>query len=178
MPENPVSLPPAVAMAGERIVVMGVSGSGKTVIGTALAAELERPFLDADALHPAHNVELMAAGIPLTDDDRWPWLDAVGAAMRSRNAVVMACSALKRSYRDRLRAIVPDLLFVELDGTPALLAERIGHRRGHFMPPSLLESQIETLESLTRGESGFIVDVAGSVDEVVATIVRTLKEQP
>jgi gluconokinase len=148
------------------VVVMGVSGSGKTTVGTALAERLGVPFVDGDDLHPATNVEKMAAGEPLTDADREPWLDAVGAVLAGA-PVVVACSALRRVYRERLRRAAPGLRFVHLHGTRALLAERMGHRT-HFMPPSLLDSQLATLED-PAGEEGVIgYDVARPVDEIVA----------
>jgi carbohydrate kinase (thermoresistant glucokinase family) len=157
-----------------RIVVMGVSGSGKSVVGARLAEKLGFPFMDADDLHSAANKAKMAGGTPLTDTDRWPWLDTVGAAMAAENSVVMACSALRRAYRDRLRASAPDVYFIELTGTTALLEERIGARTGHFMPSSLLASQLAMLENLARDEPGFTVDVTPSIASVVATIVNHL----
>jgi carbohydrate kinase (thermoresistant glucokinase family) len=149
---------------------MGVSGSGKTTVGAALAATLGLRFVDADDLHPEANVEKMAAGVPLTDDDRWPWLDAVGAVL-AEGDVVAACSALRRAYRDRLRGLAPDLALVYLHGTRELLAERMGHRPGHFMPASLLDSQLETLEAPADDEHPVRLDIALPVDELVAAAV-------
>jgi len=130
------------------LVVMGVSGSGKSTVGAALAARLNLPFEDADALHPAANIARMTAGIALTDADRWPWLDRVAAEIArwraARTGGVIACSALKRAYRDRLAA--PDVTFVYLAEPPAVIRARLAHRRGHFMPPTLVDSQFETLE--------------------------------
>ncbi|MBK6337748.1 MAG: gluconokinase [Betaproteobacteria bacterium] len=131
------------------VVVMGVCGCGKTTVGEALAAAFGWPFFDADNFHPAANVAKMAAGIPLTDDDRWPWLDRLAAEMgalerRGGNAV-LACSALKQAYRDRLAA-AGKLRFVHLRGDRATLAARIAARRDHYMPPTLLDSQLATLE--------------------------------
>jgi gluconokinase len=154
------------------VVVMGVSGSGKTTVGERLAERLGLRFVDADALHPAANVEKMRAGVPLTDDDRWPWLDAVGAVL-VQGDVVVACSALRRAYRDRLRTLAPfDLVY--LHGDPGLLAERIGHRTGHFMPSTLLQSQLDTLEVPDEAEHPVRADVAHPVDELVEQVVREL----
>src|SRR6478735_5919188 len=124
------------------LVVMGVSGSGKSTVGAAIARRVGALFLDADDFHPASNIEKMSSGMPLTDEDRHPWLIAVGDEI-ARHAgegreVVMACSALKRSYRDLLRGRVDSLFFAQLDGSPELLASRLGHRSDHFMPSSLL----------------------------------------
>jgi gluconokinase len=160
------------------IVVMGVSGSGKSAVGGSLAAALGRPFVDADDLHPAANKQKMAQGIPLTDDDRWGWLDIVGERLGAGGPVVVACSALKRVYRDRLRAAAPDALFVHLHGSPELLAQRMGHRVHEFMPVTLLGSQLATLEPLQPGEWGVVVDITPQVPEVVANIVTELKDLP
>ena len=149
---------------------MGVSGSGKTTVGAALAEALGLRFVDADDLHPEANVEKMGAGVPLTDDDRWPWLDAVGAVL-AEGDVVVACSALRRIYRDRLRAVAPGLALVYLHGPRELLAERMGHRPGHFMPATLLDSQLETLEEPTPDEHAVALDIARPVDELVAAAV-------
>ncbi len=158
------------------LVVMGVSGAGKSVIGSLLAERLGLPFADADDLHPASNVRAMAAGRPLTDDDRWPWLDAVGAALAraSTSGLVMACSALKRSYRDAIRAKAPDARFVHLDGTPELLRARIGARTGHFMPAALLDSQLAALEPLAPDEPGMTVSIDQTPIEIVAQIAGIL----
>ncbi|HEY4152825.1 MAG TPA: gluconokinase, partial [Pseudolysinimonas sp.] len=148
------------------IVVMGVSGSGKTTVGAALADALGVRFVDGDALHPAANVAKMAAGIPLEDADRAPWLDAIGAVLAS-GPVVVACSALKRTYRDRLRAAAPMLELVFLDGSRELLASRMTARPGHFMPASLLDSQLATLERPTPDEHAFGADSSEPVAEIV-----------
>ena len=160
------------------IVVMGVSGSGKTVTGIRLAAALGRPFVDADDLHPFANKQKMAQGIPLTDDDRWGWLDTVGARLAGRDRIVVACSALKRVYRDRLRAAAPDAVFVHLHGSRQLLAERMGHRVHEFMPVTLLDSQLATLEPLQADERGVEVDVAPPLPDVVDNILTELKDIP
>lgn len=152
------------------VVVMGVSAAGKSSVGRELADALGLPFVDADALHPPANVEKMARGEALTDGDRWPWLDAVAArlAEASPPGIVMACSALRRTYRDRLRAGAPSTVFVHLTGSPELLAERAAARTDHFMPPELLTSQLDTLEPLAADEPGTTIDVAAPVAAIVA----------
>ncbi len=146
-----------------RVVVMGVSGSGKSTVGRALADALGVPFADADAFHSAANVAKMTAGVPLTDDDRWPWLADVGAWLASRaEGGVIACSALKRSYRDALRDAAPGMRFVHLRADEALLASRMAVRRereGHFMAPGMLASQLADLEPLDPDEEGLSIDV-------------------
>ncbi|MGN7798261.1 gluconokinase, partial [Leifsonia sp. 22587] len=144
-----------------QVVVMGVSGSGKTTVGELLAERLGVPFVDGDALHPPANVAKMASGTPLTDEDRIPWLREVGRTLASTgpDGVVVACSALKRAYRDLIRAEAPAAVFAELDGTRELLAARMSERPGHFMPVSLLDSQLATLEPLQSDEAGLRLDV-------------------
>ena len=164
----------AVTPTPARIVVMGVAGCGKTVVGTALAAELGYRFVDADDLHPAANVSKMASGTPLDDDDRWPWLDAVGRTLAESPGIVVACSALKRSYRDRLRASADDLAFVHLSGSRELLEQRMGRRTEHFMPTSLLDSQLGTLEPLEADERGIEVDVTPAPTVLVTEILERL----
>lgn len=150
------------------VVVMGVSGSGKTTVGEALAVALGVPFADGDALHPAANVAKMAAGIPLDDADRAPWLDAIGAVLAA-GPVVVACSALKRAYRDRLRTAAPDLELISLAVDRATLLDRMTHRT-HFMPPSLLDSQLATLEPPTADEHAIVIDAAAPLVELVETL--------
>jgi len=159
------------------IVVMGPSGSGKSTVGAALAAELRVPFMDADDLHPASNVAKMAAGQPLDDDDRWPWLRLVGEALAaaSGTGLVMACSALRRRYREAIVEEAPGTVFVELHGSRTLLAGRMGAREGHFMPSSLLDSQLATLESLGGDERGVRVEVSGTVPEIVADVIARVR---
>jgi len=148
---------------------MGVAGSGKSTVGALLAARLGVPYADGDAFHPAANVEKMTAGVALTDDDRWPWLDAVGGwlAGHEHPGAVAACSALRRVYRDRLRAAVPELTFLHLDGSVALIAERVGSRSDHFMPADLVASQFATLEPPAGDERAVIVDAAAPPETIV-----------
>ncbi len=158
------------------VVVIGVSGSGKSTVGAALADALGLTFVDGDSLHPASNVAKMAAGVPLDDADRAPWLDAIGVLL-ARGPVVVACSALKRAYRDRLRAAVPDLALVFLDGGRELLAGRMAARPGHFMPTSLLDSQLATLERPTADESPVVIDIAEPPEAEVADAVAELQRR-
>jgi gluconokinase len=154
---------------------MGVSGSGKSTVGAALARRLSVPFADADAFHPQANIAKMAAGEPLTDADRYPWLEAVGRWLVEReNGGVMSCSALKRAYRDRLRTHCPATEFLHLVGSLELIAERQAGRQGHFMPSTLLRSQFDTLEPLAPDERGIALDVGSSVESIVATFVSYL----
>lgn len=142
-----------------RVVVMGVTGSGKTTVGSALAARLGARFVDADDLHPTRNVEKMARGRPLTDDDRDPWLHRVGAVLADEQSpIVVACSALTRRYRDIIREHAPDTRFVHLLGQRAVLGDRVSRRRGHFMPATMLDSQFGTLEPLAANEQGMTID--------------------
>lgn len=136
-----------------RVVVMGVSGCGKSTFGAALAQAAGAVFLDADDLHPPENIARMAQGAPLSDADRWPWLALCATAMARESRVVLACSALRRSYRDHLRAGVPGLRFVHMAADKATIAERLAQRRGHFMPPALLDSQFATLEAPDAAEA-------------------------
>ena len=172
MPEERLNKPHA-------IIVMGVSGCGKSSVGERLAGALHLPFVEGDALHPAANVEKMSKGIPLTDEDRMPWLDLIGermmASLEKGEGIVVSCSALKCIYRDRLRtAAGGNLFFVYLKGSRALLTKRMGERKGHFMPVSLLESQLATLET-PRGEQGAVtVDIDDTIEGISATALKGL----
>lgn len=160
-----------------RIVVMGVSGCGKSTVGAALAQALGLRFVEGDELHPARNVALMAAGTPLTDEDRQDWLQAVAAALAGAGepGVVVSCSALKRRYRDLLRASAPDLRLVHLRGEPALLAQRLQARKGHYMPPSLLQSQFDTLEPPAEDEHACAADIDLPPPQLVAQLLHRLR---
>ena len=157
------------------VVVMGVSGSGKTVVGQALATELGWPFFDADNFHPKENVAKMAAGTPLTDADRWPWLDRLAAEMKAieeRGAsAVLACSALRQVYRDRISR-AGNVRYVHLAGDHDTIAARLAARKNHYMPPTLLQSQLATLEAPT---DAIVIDVRDAVPVQVAKIRAALK---
>lgn len=163
------------------IVLFGVSGSGKSTLGQLLAETLGATFLEGDTFHPPENVAKMRSGTPLTDADRWPWLAAIGAAIArevdaGRQAVV-ACSALRRVYRDNLRAALArpeNLIFVELDAPEGELGQRVAHRPGHFMPGSLLASQLATLEPLHADERGFHIMTGDGEQAALAAILRRL----
>ena len=161
----------------KQIVVMGVSGSGKTTIGTRLADALSIRFVDGDSLHPEANVAKMAAGKPLNDDDRRPWLKKVGAELHRAGSggLVVACSALKVAYRSAILGQAPDAVFVHLHGSREVLASRMAGRTGHFMPSDLLESQLSTLEPLGEDEPGFVIDIDQSVDAVVNESLSRLR---
>ncbi|MFE0356865.1 gluconokinase [Streptomyces nigra] len=158
------------------VVVMGVAGTGKTTIGPLLAARLGVPYAEGDDFHSEANISKMSAGTPLDDDDRWPWLDAIGAWAHRKAGLggVVSCSALKRSYRDRLRAAAPDVVFVHLAGDRAVIEDRMSHRQGHFMPTALLDSQFATLQPLQEDEAGVAVDVAGTPEEITERAARAL----
>ncbi|WP_062385401.1 gluconokinase [Demequina iriomotensis] len=159
------------------IVVMGPTSTGKSTVGAALAAALGLPFVDGDSLHPAANVAKMTAGIPLGDDDRWPWLDVVGATVDDAvgtGGVVVACSALRRAYRDRIRAAAPRASFLELSLTEQEAMRRCEARDGHFMPASLVASQFATLEPLARDEPGLRVDATAPVADIVKAALASL----
>ncbi|KUM83606.1 MULTISPECIES: gluconokinase [Streptomyces] len=162
------------------VVVMGVAGTGKTTIGPLLAARLGVPYAEGDDFHPQANIAKMSAGTPLTDDDRWPWLDAIGSWAHGRAGVggVVSCSALKRSYRDRLRAEAPGVVFVHLAGDRSLIEDRMSHRQGHFMPTALLDSQFATLQALQEDEAGVVVDVSGGPQEITERAAKALAELP
>ena len=167
MTSTPADSPPL-------LVVMGVSGSGKSAVGAALAQRLQEPFADADDLHPAANIAKMSAGEALDDDDRYPWLEAIGEwlAGHEPGGGVVGCSALRRKYRDQLRHHAPQVRFVHLDGSREVIARRQASRPGHFMPSSLLTSQFATLERLGPDEDGLVIDVDQSIDAIVLEYVE------
>lgn len=157
-------------------MVTGVAGSGKTTVAAVLASRLGVPLAEADDFHPRANIAKMAAGHPLTDEDRWPWLRAIAKWIGERGLAgggVVTCSALKRGYRDLLREGNPDVWFVHLTGSHELLARRIGARKGHFMPPALLESQFADLEPLGPDEQGVTLDVQATPDELADAALRS-----
>jgi gluconokinase len=160
------------------IVVMGVSGTGKTSVGEELAEELGCEFVEGDSLHPRHNIEKMENGAPLTDEDRWPWLQAIAEMVAVRDhegtSTVVTCSALKRKYRDILRDAAPTF-FVHLDAPFEVLEARMQQRTKHFMPTSLLRSQVDTLEPLDDDEAGEVVDVSPALDVVVEEAVNAVR---
>jgi len=158
------------------VVVMGVAGTGKTTIGPLLAQRLGVPYAEGDDFHPEANIAKMTAGTPLTDEDRWPWLDAIGAWAHGRAGLggVVSSSALKRSYRDRIGSAAPGVVFVHLTGGRQLIEDRMSHRQGHFMPTALLDSQFATLQPLQADETGVAVDVSGSPEEITDRAVTAL----
>jgi gluconokinase len=159
------------------IVIMGVAGSGKTSVGELLAAKLGFPFRDADEFHPPANIAKMSSGVPLDDADRWPWLDAIGAAIHDADGrgIVVAGSALKRMYRERInRAAGRPVDFVFLDGSVETLRQRIGGRRGHFMPASLLDSQLATLERPQADERAVTISIEQPIAAVVDATLSAL----
>jgi carbohydrate kinase (thermoresistant glucokinase family) len=175
--------PPAgSAVAPTIVVIMGVSGSGKSTVGAMLASRLQWEFTDADWFHPASNVEKMHNGVPLTDDDRLPWLEAIAAwidkTRRNGGHSVLACSALKRRYRDVLIGNRSDVRLVFLMGEEALIARRIATRHEHFMPQGLLHSQFEALEEPTPDENPVVVSIEPSPREIVARIMSSLNLAP
>ena len=160
------------------VVVMGVSGSGKTTLGEGIAGHLHWQFQEGDELHPRANVEKMSRGEPLTDEDRWPWLEAIGRWLDTRaeagQSAVLTCSALRRTYRDRLRSGRPGVRFCHVDVDAGTLQERLERRRGHYMPASLLASQLATLEPLGEDEPGVTVSAQGDPADVLAEALRGL----
>lgn len=161
-----------------RLVIMGVSGSGKTTTGHAIARQLHLPFIDGDDLHPAVNKAKMANGTPLTDADRDPWLTEIGETLSAAaDGIVVACSALKKSYRDTIRSAAPDAFFVHLVGSQELIASRISGRKHEFMPSTLLSSQFETLEPLDRSESHLNVSVEKTPGEIARLVKNHLQAE-
>lgn len=161
-----------------RVVIMGVSGCGKSSVGAALAARLHIPFRDGDDLHPAANVEKMRLGQPLTDADRQPWLDRVAQVLNHAAPIIIGCSALRRAYRDRLRAGAGGAVtFVHLAGDRDLIAARMAQRTGHFMPLSLLDSQFAALEA-PGADEGLTVSIGQPLDDIVTRIITALTGDP
>lgn len=169
-------------MTYTHLVVMGVSGCGKTTVATAISKKFGWEFAEGDKLHPAANVAKMSAGHPLTDEDRWPWLDKIVEWIAEQDAqgksTVTTCSALKRAYRDRLRKAPGRILFIHMVGSEELLAERMASRENHYMPPSLLPSQFATLEPLQNDERGFFLESELPLEEQVARVVRVIGPMP
>lgn len=154
-----------------KIVVMGVTGCGKTTIGIALAEALGIEFIDSDGLHSEANKKKMSSGIPLTDSDREPWLQAVSKTLQNHESIVVACSALKKSYRSTIIAGAPTTKFIHLSGSKELIFARLSERSHHFMPIGLLDSQFQTLEHLDDSECGNDFDISKSIDEIVHEVV-------
>lgn len=158
-----------------RIIIMGVSGCGKSSVGAGLSQRLGIPYRDGDDLHPAANVEKMRAGHPLTDDDRWPWLDRVAAVLAVDAPVIVGCSALRRAYRDRLRAGAGGpVQFVHLAGSRELLAKRMSARTGHYMPLSLLDTQLAALEPPSPDEA-LTIDIDQTLDAIITTAAKGIR---
>ena len=162
----------------QHLVIMGVSGSGKTTISTLLSEHLGWIAAEADEFHPESNIAKMSSGTPLTDEDRWPWLASIREWMDTQaengRSTIVTCSALKHSYRDVLATASGDVHFVHLNGDAAVLGERMKTRSGHFMPASLLPSQMSTLEPLAEDEQGVVVDILKPPGEIAAEILTRL----
>jgi gluconokinase len=159
------------------VIVMGVAGCGKSSVGMRLAEVLDLPYQEGDDLHPQVNIAKMSAGTPLNDDDRWPWLDRIGEILADHAAggIVLTCSSLKKTYRDRLRVAAGErLAFVFLDGSKALLTQRMGNREGHFMPTSLLESQLATLERPDSEAGVVVVDIDNTPETIAGLAIEGL----
>ena len=160
------------------VVAMGVCGSGKTSVGKIIASRMNWPFIEGDDLHPPANKAKMASGVPLTDEDRWPWLDRIVDRMRAiekaGGSAVVACSALRQAYRDRLRRSGADLRFLHLTGDASLIRRRMDNRSDHFMPAGLLDSQLAILEPARPDEDLYEVDISGTVGDLAKAAIRSL----
>ena len=177
----PATFGAAGGIAGSlHVIIMGVAGCGKTTVAGILQDRWGWDAAEADDFHPQANVEKMRSGVPLTDDDRWPWLETIRAWMTEKEnegrSTIVTCSALKKSYRDVLRNGAARVIFMHLDGDRSLLASRLGARTGHFMPASLLDSQYATLEALQPGELGAVIDVAGTPAEIANEVEARIRE--
>lgn len=165
-------------MTNVHLVVMGVAGCGKSTVARALQQRLGWAEAEGDDFHPAGNIAKMSSGTPLTDDDRWPWFDSIvdwtAQQDKAGRSTIVTCSALRRAYRDRLRSAPGRTVFVHLVGSPELLAERMQSRRGHFMPPTLLPSQLAALEPLEADEEGVDLDIDGPAEEAAEQAIRQL----
>lgn len=157
-----------------KIVVMGVTGCGKSTVGAALAEKLDIAFIDSDYLHSKSNKKKMSSGTPLNDSDRQPWLQAVSDTLQSHEKIVVACSALKKSYRDKILAGAPTTQFIHLVGSKELISARLSERSHEFMPIELLDSQFQTLEPLEQSERGKVVEISQPIEEIVAEIATWL----
>jgi carbohydrate kinase (thermoresistant glucokinase family) len=157
-----------------KIVVMGVTGCGKTTVGIALAEALGIEFIDSDDLHSESNKKKMSSGTPLTDADREPWLQAVSKTLQNHESIVVACSALKKSYRSTILAGAPTTKFVHLSGSQELIFARLSERSHHFMPIGLLDSQFQTLEPLDHTETGKVFEISQPVDQIVNEVIAWL----
>ena len=160
------------------VVAMGVCSSGKTSVGKVVASRMNWTFIEGDDLHPPANITKMASGVPLTDEDRWPWLDSIADRMReidkAGESAVVACSALRQAYRDRLRRSGADLRFLHLTGDFSLIRQRMRNRSGHFMPAGLLDSQLATLEPAGVDEALYEVDITGNVGDLAGAAIKYL----
>lgn len=160
------------------VIAMGVCSSGKTSVGKVIASRMNWTFIEGDELHPPANITKMASGVPLTDEDRWPWLDTIADRIReideAGGSAVVACSALRRAYRDRLRRSGADLRFLHLTGDVSLIRQRMERRSGHFMPAGLLDSQLATLEPAGVDETLYEVDISGNVGDLAEAAIRYL----
>lgn len=167
----PSTREPGADRARHAVVIMGVAGCGKSVVGQALATALHWRFVEGDLLHSAENVARMGSGVPLDDDHRWGWLDAIGTRLAQASTdgidAIATCSALKRSYRDRLRTFAPSVLFLHLEVDPDTARARVSGRKGHFMSPSLIDSQFDTLERPGADEAAFVLDGCWPATELV-----------